>query len=251
MTVVASTGLGCYSMDTIAVGTTMPVYTFDTLLFCPGDTVILFDEPVTDAGVYSGIFEREIGCDSTHTISLKAIANLILVLPADITLELGDSVRLNPMTNGQDLIWQWSPPVGLSCDDCEHPYARPFETTLYTLLITDENGCDASDEVLLTISKNRNVYIPNAFSPNGDGINDVFYIFARGDVSQILEFKIFDRWGELVFEDEKFPPNDPAHGWDGIFHGKMMNPAVFAYMAKVEFVDGVVELFKGDVTLMK
>ncbi len=251
VTVVASTDLGCYSVDTIKIGTTIPVQTYDTLLFCPGDTVILFGEPVTEPGDYFGVFDREIGCDSTHTISLESIADLVLVLPADITMELGDSVRLNPVTNGQNLIWQWSPSVGLSCNDCEHPFARPFETTLYTLLITDENGCDASDEVLLTITKNRNVYIPNAFSPNGDGTNDVFHIYARGDISQILEFKIFDRWGEMVFADEKFQPNDPAHGWDGVFRGKIMNPAVFAYFAKVEFVDGVVTLFKGDVTLMK
>ena len=251
VTVVASTDLGCYSVDTIKIGTTMPVYSYDTLLFCPGDTVILFGEPVTEPGDYFGVFDREIGCDSTHTISLESIADLVLTLPADITMELGDSVRLNPVTNGQNLIWQWSPSVGLSCDDCEHPYARPFETTLYTLLITDENGCDASDEILLTITKNRNVYIPNAFSPNGDGTNDVFHIYARGDISQILEFKIFDRWGEMVFADEHFQPNDPAHGWNGIFRGKMMNPAVFAYFAKVEFVDGVVVLYKGDVTLLR
>ncbi len=249
--VVAGTDLGCFSVDTLLVGSTQPVFTRDTIFFCPGDTVQIFGEAVTEAGEYVGVFPRAEGCDSTHTISLQAIANLVLVLPADLTIGLGDSVRLNPVTNGIDLTWQWSPPDWLSCTDCEKPWARPFETTLYTLLVTDPNGCDASDQILLTVQKNRDVYIPNAFSPNGDGVNDIFHIFAGGSVEGVRKFQIFDRWGEMVFEDFNFQPNDPAHGWNGIFRGEMMNPAVFVYLAEVEFVDGVVVLFEGDVTLVR
>lgn len=249
--VVASTDLGCYSVDTIAVSTTIPVFTYDTMLFCPGDTVYLFNEPVTETGTYSGVFSRAIGCDSTHTVTLEALANLLLVLPDDITLELGDSIQLNPLTNGQNLIWEWAPPDGLSCTNCEHPYARPFESVIYELVVTDENGCRASDEILLSILKDRGIYIPNAFSPNGDGINDVFHVFAGNNVAQVLEFKVFNRWGGMVFDNANFPPNDPAYGWDGTFRNKIMNPAVFAYKARVEYVDGVVEEFYGDVTLIR
>lgn len=249
--VVGTTDLGCISVDTILIGTTLPVFSFDTVSFCPGDSVIIFGEVITEPGIYSNVFPSAEGCDSTHTVTLEAIANLLLVLPDDISIELGDSIRLNPVTNGQNLTWEWTPDYNLSCNDCERPYARPFETTLYTLLITDENGCDVSDDILLSIIKNRGIYIPNAFSPNSDGINDVFHTYSRPNVSQILDFKVFDRWGGLVFEDGNFSPNDPAHGWDGTFKGKMMNPAVFAYMAKVEFVDGHVELFSGDVTLIR
>ncbi|MCB0521149.1 MAG: gliding motility-associated C-terminal domain-containing protein [Lewinellaceae bacterium] len=248
---VGGTDQGCYSVDTILVGATEPVFTFDTIYFCPGDTVFLFNEPVTEPGEYAAVFPRAEGCDSTHTISLESIGNLFLVLPADITIGLGDSVRLNPVTNGIDLIWQWSPPDGLSCDDCQRPWARPFSTKLYTLVVTDENGCDARDELLITVLLNRQVYIPNAFSPNGDGINDVFMIYAGGNVKGVREFLLFDRWGEKIFEDYDFLPNDPAHGWNGVFKEKPMDPAVFVYKAEIEYVDGEVEVFYGDASLVR
>lgn len=249
--VVAGTDLGCYSVDTIVFGATEPVFTFDTIFFCPGDTVLIFNELATEAGNYLGVFPRAEGCDSTHQISLKTLSNLLLQLPEELTIELGDSIRLNPVTNGLNLTWQWSPPDGLSCDDCQRPWARPFETRRYTLVVTDEFGCDARDEILLTVLLNRRMYIPNAFSPNGDGINDVFLVFAGGNVAQVREFLIFDRWGEKIFEDFNFPPNDPAHGWDGFFKGKIMDPAVFVYKAEIEYVDGEVEVFYGDATLVR
>jgi gliding motility-associated-like protein len=249
--VTASTDDACFSVDTISVGATERVFTFDTAYFCPGDTVLVFGQPVTEPGEYTGVFPRPEGCDSTHQISLKTASNLLLQLPADLTIELGDSIRLDPLTNGLNLAWQWSPPDGLSCDDCQRPWARPFETTRYTLTVTDENGCDATGEMLLTVPLNRRVFIPNAFSPNGDGINDVFLVFAGGNVARVRSFQLFDRWGEKIFEDFNFPPNDPAHGWDGFFKGKLMNPAVFVYKAEVEYVDGEVEVFRGDVALLR
>lgn len=249
--VVASTDLGCYSLDTIEIGTTLPVFTYDTLFFCPGDTINIFGEEVTETGIYMGIFEQQAGCDSTHTISLEAIANLLLVLPDDLTIELGDSVLLNAISNGQNLIWEWSPSTGLSCDNCPLPFARPLETTLYTLVITDENGCDVSDDVLLSIIKNRGIYIPNAFSPNGDGVNDLLQVYTGPNVARILDFKVFDRWGEMVFSDQNFPSNDPSHGWNGQFKDKIMNPAVFAYKVEVEFIDGFIDTYYGDVTLIR
>ncbi len=249
--VTAGTDDGCFSADTVRVGATEPVFTFDTVYFCPGDTALVFGQPVTEPGEYVGVFPRAEGCDSIHQISLKTASNLLLQLPADLTIELGDSIRLDPLTNGLNLTWQWSPPDGLSCDDCRRPWARPFETTRYTLTATDENGCDASDEMLLTMLLNRRIFIPTAFSPNGDGINDVFLIFAGGNVARVRSFQLFDRWGEKIFENFNFPPNDPAHGWDGFFKGKPMNPAVFVYKAEVEYVDGEVEVFQGDVSLLR
>ncbi|HRF40788.1 MAG TPA: gliding motility-associated C-terminal domain-containing protein, partial [Saprospiraceae bacterium] len=93
--------------------------------------------------------------------------------------------------------------------------------------------------------------IPNAFSPNNDGTNDRLMVFAGEDVAYIRSFQVFNRWGESVFEVYNFPPNDPAYGWDGNHRAQLYNAAVFAYFAEVEFIDGSVKLFKGDVTLIK
>ena len=104
----------------------------------------------------------------------------------------------------------------------------------------------------MVVLPKRAVYIPSAFSPDNDGINDIFQIFARpGIVENIHTFQIFDRWGNLLFEQTDFLPNNPSFGWDGIFRGKLMNNAVFAWYAQIEFIDGETELFEGDVTLLK
>jgi gliding motility-associated-like protein len=113
------------------------------------------------------------------------------------------------------------------------------------------------------VDKRKRVYIPTAFSPDGDGLNDVIMIYAARDVERIKVWRIFDRWGELVFEREDFPANDPAFGWDGQWRNALqqkrkqedrltlMNAQVFVYYAEVEFIDGETVQFKGDFTLMK
>lgn len=177
---------------------------------------------------------------------------LLLQLPNDTTLRLGDSILIKSQLNTLNSVnYEWFPTNGLSCTDCPNPIAQPTETTLYELTTIDSNGCIAIDEMLIIINASRRVYIPNAFSPNGDGFNDFFTIFAGSDVVQIRAFKVFDRWGELVFENLLFQANDPQIGWDGMFRGKPMDPAVFVYFAEIEFLDGRTEIFKGDFLLIK
>jgi gliding motility-associated-like protein len=146
----------------------------------------------------------------------------------------------------------WTPGSGLSCDTCLNPVATPPQTTLYKITAVTKNGCEDSGIILLLVNKNVSIYVPNAFSPNNDGVNDVIMIFADPNkVANIKSFLVFSRWGETVYEYYNFQPNDPAYGWDGSHRGEMMNPAVFAWFAEVEFVDGRVELFEGDVTLVR
>ena len=97
----------------------------------------------------------------------------------------------------------------------------------------------------------RDIYVPNAFSPNGDNNNDLFMIYGGKEVAKIRSFLVFSRWGETVFQYYLFPPNEPPYGWDGKYRGEPMNSAVFTWFAEVEFVDGVVELFEGSVTLKR
>jgi gliding motility-associated-like protein len=117
--------------------------------------------------------------------------------------------------------------------------------------VVDTAGCEATDEITIFVDSRGQVYIPNAFSPNGDGINDILIVYAGPGVKEINVLKIFDRWGELVYEGYNFPPNDPLYGWDGIFRGEPMNPAVFAFFTIVEFINGEKRIIKGDVTLVR
>ena len=95
------------------------------------------------------------------------------------------------------------------------------------------------------------IYIPNVFSPNGDGINDIFYIQTNDRISEVVSFRIFDRWGNVVFEDYHFLPNEPQHGWDGRFKEKIMNPAVFTYLAELKDIEDKPIVKPGEVTLLR
>jgi gliding motility-associated-like protein len=147
----------------------------------------------------------------------------------------------------------WSPITQfIGCLDCPRPVVQPIETIQHVFTAVDSiTGCVRSDSVWLYVDKVREVYIPNAFSPNFDGVNDIFMIYAGPGVLQINSFKIFDRWGELIIQLNNFSPNDRHYGWNGTFKGQDMNNAVFVYVAEILFIDGEELLYAGDVTLIK
>ena len=172
----------------------------------------------------------------------------------NIEISLGDQLNLNVQTNllppeiGQVI---WSPIDSFTCIDCLTYSSFPLQSSLYTATVVDTNGCVGTDIVQVFLNKDRNVYIPNGFSPNDDGSNDTFLIYAGDDVVKVNSFSIYNRWGGLVFEANDFQPNDPAYGWDGTHMGEDLDPAVFVYAAEIEFKDGRVEVFKGDVALVR
>jgi gliding motility-associated-like protein len=121
---------------------------------------------------------------------------------------------------------------------------------VYHVRIEDQNGCLGEDKVRVFVQE-TSIYIPNAFSPNGDNKNDFFTVYVGESVAKISYLKVFDRKGELVFERKDFFPDDEQKGWDGSFRGKRMDPNVFVYLVEVEFINGNKRLFKGDVTLLR
>ncbi len=205
-------------------------------------------------GIYE-IYAQDIyGCQyEAPSLIVNEPNEFFVVLPPDTTIQLSDEIYVPAQTNrlGDSISYFWTPTEYLDCGDCPRPLASPLYTTRYRVVATDSNGCTGEDDITIFVDRRRKVYIPNGFSPNGDGINDIFYIFSDASVKQINSFLIFNRWGEPVFEVYDSHPNNPQWGWDGNFRGQLMNPAVFAYFAEIEFVDGEVEIFKGDVTLVR
>jgi gliding motility-associated-like protein len=163
---------------------------------------------------------------------------------------LGETVTIQANTFQDSLFFTWLPDQWLSCNDCPSPLSSPETTILYTLTAFDQNDCSASDSILVTVEFTPGIYVPNAFSPNGDGINDHFYIQGKG-ISEVRLLRVFDRWGEMVFESLNATPNEAAFGWDGTFRNKQMNPAVFAFYAELGMLDGSNRVVKGDVTLLR
>ncbi|NUN99466.1 MAG: gliding motility-associated C-terminal domain-containing protein, partial [Saprospiraceae bacterium] len=202
-------------------------------------------------GTYQIQVQDANGCETEITETVNQPQELIVDLGPDIQISLGDSIRLPAQTTYPVVSYNWKIDPALSCTDCYDPLVRPFETAAFSVVVTDENGCTDTDAITIFVAKNREVFIPNVFSPNEDGFNDVLYIQAGPEVARIKAFKVFNRWGEAIIELDNFQPNDPAYGWNGTHRGQLMNAAVFVYFAEVEFIDGEVRLFKGDVVLMR
>jgi len=145
----------------------------------------------------------------------------------------------------------WSPEISLSCTNCTNPIAQPVQTTIYNVTAFDNSGCSATAQILVQVDRQTNIYIPNVFSPNEDGFNDVFYIFGGLDVAMVTSFSIFDRWGNQVFFAENIPHSNPQFGWDGKYRGKKKQPDVFVYYGVIELIDGTFVEVEGNVTLIK
>jgi gliding motility-associated-like protein len=201
-------------------------------------------------GSYTLVGQDANGCQIATTVSLQGFEAVQVSLGADLTVELGEAVTLVPVSNTLNLQYAWQGDW-LSCTDCESPKVQPLADGVYTLTVTTPDGCSATDELTIHVQKDRSVYVPNAFSPNDDGINDVLMVFAGPDVAKVRSFLVFSRWGESMFTYFNIPPNEVAYGWDGRYRGKEMQPAVFTWFAEVEFLDGEVVLFKGDVAIVR
>ena len=209
---------------------------------------------ITEAGDYSVTATDSKGCIAIDSISISSIlAPQIVDLPSLIEIDFGESINLNPIINANSPITiQWTPSDYLNCQDCPSPIIeQPLDNQIYQILIWDDFGCMDSARVIIRVLSDKNVYVPNIFSPNGDGTNDIFTVFGTPSLKEIRKLQIFSRWGELIFEGQNFPPNNEDFGWAGQFKGSIMNPAVFAWFAEVEIFDGSIKILKGDVVLIR
>jgi gliding motility-associated-like protein len=195
------------------------------------------------------------GCGTSRQATIIPPAVFVIDLATEAQISFGESYQINtivslPMSDIASI--QWTPSTGLSCDTCLSPLAMPLTSTRYNLTVISEVGCEERAPILLRVDREIDIYIPNIFSPDGDGDNDVFMIFANTDQVRIIkEFQVYSRWGEQVLYLKDFLPNDPQFGWDGMHRGDPLNPAVFVWYVVVELIDGREILLEGDVTLTR
>ena len=195
------------------------------------------------SGSYTVIVTDANGCTQTQAVSVTQISGSTAVATATtFSITQGDNTQLNATGGGT---YSWSPVTGLSCTTCSSPTASPTTTTNYCVFVTDGNGC--TDSACVTIHVEipcEEIFIPNAFSPNGDGHNELECI--RGSCIQTLSFTIFDRWGEKVFTTI-----DQNSCWDGTYKGKPEDTAVFVYYLEATFTNGEKINRKGNISLIR
>ena len=168
----------------------------------------------------------------------------------DITIIEGNSTVLQATGNNVKN-YIWSPSEGLSCDSCTNPSVNVPQTTTFTLTGYSIYGCHDSDKITVTVLCDKSqVFIPNSFTPNGDGQNDVFYPRGVG-IKKIISFRIYDRWGELIFERKEIDINDESNSWDGSYKGGKPRPDVYVYVVDAICESGEEINWKGDVTIIR
>ena len=197
----------------------------------------------------------ENGCTLDTTFKVNEPAPILVSLPDELQMNLGDTIRLSPIVQSAFPITNitWSPAGSVSCVTCDFTDASVITSQYITAIATDVNGCTGRDSVYLKVDRSRKVFIPNAFSPNKDGINDIFQVFTGPGVEGINYLRVFDRYGALVYERNNLPPNENGSdlGWDGTYKGKYCDPGVFTYLAEVRFIDGRTQKYFGSVTLIR
>ena len=209
----------------------------------------LFDQ--LKPGPYTLYIKDSLGCESNYTIVLLQPKQLAADLPIEIKLSLGDKITLKPLLNFNPAHIEWVPSTGLSCSDCPEPKLQALKDIEYTVFFTDSYGCEVQAQIKILVDNQTDIYIPNVFTPNGDQINDWVTVFGGESIQEIKLFQLFDRWGNLVFENQHFQVNDLAAGWDGNFNGKHMNPAVFIYSVVAIRIDGTEIKKSGTITLIR
>ncbi|MFN8310368.1 MAG: gliding motility-associated C-terminal domain-containing protein [Chitinophagales bacterium] len=201
------------------------------------------------AGTYDVKARDSKGCSIDTMLTVGKPQELVLsILPQDTTIKMGNSLQLTTLTSGYPLSgirsFSWLPSGGLSCADCPDPIASPYHKQTYTLIAFYGADCSDTTKVTIDVENNLPIYIPNAFSPNGDGNNDVFQIYGEG--IKTVSMRIFNRWGEKIFDSA-----NQWVGWDGMYRGVQQPPMVYTFTIQIEYLDGKKIQKDGSVTLVR
>jgi len=205
----------------------------------------------TGAGDYVLTVGDADGCSDTAAFRVSESLVSIFATPNDTTILQGASVIISILGGNSQLNYSWTPSTNLTCTDCSTSIATPDDDILYTISVTDSLGCTdvATVQIFVDTIPLPRIYVPNAFTPNGDGVNDAFFVYVKNELT--FHLLIFDRWGEMLFET-----TNPLEGWNGEYRGKLCNPGVYVYYVDVKFADNTEpddfsDYQKGSLTLIR
>jgi len=269
---------GCKDIDTVLVTVRDHIQTSvtDNLRICSGNSVTLeahidfsgssgatvrwmpedaFDDPSqpvqtvspAESTTYMMVATGSSCASDTQYVHVHVDESPDVEAGEDRVVMLGTEVTFTATSGYEITSWYWSPSAEVSCYDCPTMSIIANESRTYYINVTDANGCPAVDSVRVRVITTcaGNIWVPNAFTPNGDEANDLFMVRSTGHVD-LITFRVFDRWGNLMFRTDSF-----SEGWDGKYHGKEVNPDVYVWWVRAACPDGQVIELKGNVTAIK
>lgn len=206
---------------------------------------------IADEGWYTVIAQAG-QCADTALFSLSVPQAPRINLPETLSIDLCESPSLSAAVVAEsDYTLSWTPAASLSCDSCLNPLIVGTPADAYTLTAITAEGCADSSSVSLGWTLDKQLYVPNAFSPNDDGRNDFFELYSGCGVERILQFQVYNRWGGLLFDAPPFNPRQGTYRWDGYFRTEALNTGVYTWVVEVLYLDGTRELLSGDVQLVR
>ena len=226
----------------------------------PDYTYSLDESPFTSTKQYTALPESIYnlttqdanGCTYTNEVTLVAALIPEIDFAEDLTINLGDSIQLFPLPGVVAIdSAQWSSAEGLDCQNCLTPTAKPFNTTTFNLEVFSIDGCAANSNIVITVDKDRSIYSPNIFDPTTDGVDQLFSVMGGSQVSIIKSLKVYDRWGNMVFEKFDLNKASNENGWNGRIGNQELSTGVYVWQAEIEFLDGVIEIKAGNVMLIR
>ena len=274
-TVTGTDASGCPGTDTATVFLRMLTlsHAWGDTAVCPGVGVPLFDtggtsytwipatglsdphswNPVATPSNTTNymVIAQLAGCrPDTNMVKVVVSPNPQVHAGDDQMVLAGSDVELG--SSGSNIAsYQWAPPAQLSCDSCANPVATMSVTTTFTVDVLSDQGCHSEDSVRISVyCATGQIFMPNSFTPNGDGQNDVYYPRGKG-ISVVKTFRIYNRWGELLFERENFEVNDPTQAWNGWYKDGSPRADVYVWLLEAVCYTGEPLFLKGDVTIIR
>ncbi|WP_337041235.1 gliding motility-associated C-terminal domain-containing protein [Emticicia sp. 17c] len=224
----------------------------EDITICKGDMYKVGTMNYSVAGTYTTRVSHPSVCDSIVTTHLS-IRNFDLpIQPHDFTLMLGDSIELNAAASPVgNYTYEWLPDNNtVNCYTCARTWVKPLDNTTYKVMVTDDL-CKKEDAFRIMVNTCSTIYAPQAFSPNEDHVNDIFFIYGARCVREITELHIYNRWGEIMFSKKNIPPSDVTHGWDGTYASEKAPAGIYTYKVLIQLSDGTINENLGTVTLLR
>ncbi|NNF20752.1 MAG: T9SS type B sorting domain-containing protein, partial [Saprospiraceae bacterium] len=207
-------------------------------------------------GLYTIYIRDANGCTQSENSFIQQTAKLIVDAGENLLVEFGGTVTLNAtvMNHSGDVFWEWTSSniENFSCPiGCPNPEVIDVTKSFSAkVTATDSKNCSGEDYVSVNVFEEDQLFVPKAFSPNADGVNDALHVFGNPKI-HVLNFKVYSRWGELLYHESDFFANDTSKGWNGFLDGEVVNQGTYVWTAEYQLLSGKIDFSRGQTTLLK